>query len=47
MSIESIKYDLIKVLEKYDQKWVNYEDLYVRELMIIEAKARKYITDAI
>lgn len=34
-------------MENFDQKWVEYENLYVKELMVIEKEARKFITDAI
>ena len=39
--------EMTKALEIYDLNWANYEKLYVKELMSIEAEARKYITDAI
>ena len=39
--------EMTKALEIFDQSWANYEKLYVKELMSIEAEARKYITDAI
>jgi hypothetical protein len=38
---------MTKSLEIFDNNWANYEKLYVKELMSIEAEARKYITDAI
>lgn len=34
-------------LEGFDQAWVAYEQIYVLELMLIEADARRFITDAI
>jgi hypothetical protein len=34
-------------LEEFDKYWVNFEQLYVFELMLIEADARRFITDAI
>lgn len=39
--------EMTKALEIFDMNWANYEKLYVKELMNIEAEARKYITDAI
>ena len=47
LNIQSIKNDLKEILEKYDKNWIEYEDLYVRELMVIEAQARQLITNAI
>ena len=38
---------MTKALEIFDTNWANYEKLYVKELMSIEAEARKQITDAI
>jgi len=34
-------------LEAFDKYWVTFEQLYVFELMLIEADARRYITDAV
>lgn len=42
-----ITVEMTKALEIFDVNWANYEKLYVKELMSIEAEARKYITDAI
>lgn len=36
-----------KHLEEFDATWVAYEQIYVLELMLIEADARRYITEAI
>lgn len=36
-----------KHLEQFDSTWVNYEQIYVLELMLIEADARLFITEAI
>lgn len=36
-----------KHLEQFDQTWVGYEQIYVLELMLIEADARLFITEAI
>ena len=38
---------MTKALEVFDLNWADYEKLYVKELMSIEAEARKYITNAI
>jgi hypothetical protein len=34
-------------LEEFDRSWVEYEKIYVFELMLIEADARRFITEAI
>lgn len=39
--------DMAKHLEEFDQTWVAYEQIYVLELMLIEADARRFITEAI
>jgi hypothetical protein len=39
--------EMAKHLEDFDQIWVNYEQIYVLELMLIEADARLFITEAI
>lgn len=36
-----------KHLEEFDSTWTAYEQIYVLELMLIEADARRYITEAI
>ena len=41
--IEEIK----SMLEEFDTNWVEYEKLYVIELMLIEQDARRYIQEAI
>ncbi len=38
---------LIEILEEFDERWANYEHLYVRELMEIEEQARRFISEAI
>lgn len=38
---------MAKHLEDFDQTWVSYEQIYVLELMLIEADARRFITEAI
>jgi hypothetical protein len=39
--------DMAKHLEEFDSTWTAYEQIYVLELMLIEADARRYITEAI
>ena len=34
-------------MEAFDKYWVTFEQLYVFELMLIEADARRYITNAV
>jgi len=36
-----------KNLFEFDHTWVAYEQIYVLELMLIEADARRFITEAI
>jgi hypothetical protein len=38
---------MAKHLDEFDQTWVAYEQIYVLELMLIEADARRFITEAI
>lgn len=38
---------MVTILEEFDQSWVSYEQIYVLELMLIEADARLFITEAI
>ena len=40
-------HDLAAELEHFDIIWVNYEKLYVYELMKIEKDARRFIFEAI
>lgn len=47
ITIEYIMKELAKNLEVFDQTWVSYEQIYVMELMLIEADARLLITEAI
>ena len=47
ITIPYIMEDMAKHLEEFDQTWVSYEQVYVLELMLIEADARLLITDAI
>jgi len=39
--------EMAKHLEAFDRTWVSYEQIYVLELMLIEADARLFITEAI
>jgi deoxyhypusine synthase len=47
VTVQEIIDDMGKHLEEFDQTWVAYEQIYVLELMLIEADARRFITDAI
>lgn len=47
ITVQEIVEDMAKHLEEFDQTWVAYEQIYVLELMLIEADARRYITEAI
>ena len=47
ITIEEIIEDMAKHLEEFDNNWVSYEKIYVLELMLIEADARRFITEAI
>jgi hypothetical protein len=38
---------MAKHLEEFDATWVAYEQIYVLELMLIEADARRFVTEAI
>lgn len=47
ITIVYIMEEMAKHLENFDQTWVSYEQIYVLELMLIEADARLFITEAI
>jgi hypothetical protein len=47
ITVQDIMDDMSKHLEEFDQTWVAYEQIYVLELMLIEADARRFITEAI
>lgn len=47
ITLEEIRSDIKVNLEEFDKYWVTFEQLYVFELMLIEADARRFITDAI
>eukprot|EP00742_Colponemidia_sp_Colp-10_P001722 GILJ01001844.1.p1 GENE.GILJ01001844.1~~GILJ01001844.1.p1 ORF type:complete len:525 (-),score=85.05 GILJ01001844.1:95-1669(-) len=46
-NLPQLKDDLCVCLEDFDFTWAMFEQLYVFELMLIEADARRYITEAI
>lgn len=39
--------EMAKHLSQFDETWVGYEQIYVLELMLIEADARLFVTEAI
>jgi len=45
--LNEIIQEIIESLEEFDEIWVNYEKLYVFELMLIESDARRFVTQAI
>jgi len=47
ITVQNIIDDMCKHLDEFDQTWVAYEQIYVLELMLIEADARRFITEAI
>jgi hypothetical protein len=47
ITVQEIIDEMAKHLEEFDQTWVAYEQIYVLELMLIEADARRFITEAI
>jgi len=47
VTVQEIIEDMAKHLEEFDMTWVAYEQIYVLELMLIEADARRFITEAI
>jgi len=44
ITIVDVKEDMSKNLQDFDHTWVDYEKIYVLELMLIEADARRFIT---
>jgi hypothetical protein len=46
-TVDSIRDEIRQALEAFDTNWSSFERLYVNELMLIEADARQFITDAI
>jgi len=47
ITITYVMAEMAKHLENFDKTWVGYEQIYVLELMLIEADARLFITEAI
>jgi hypothetical protein len=47
ISVQRITEELKEELESFDETWVAFEKYYVLELMIIEADARRFITESI
>lgn len=47
ITIAYVMEEMARHLEQFDQTWVTYEQIYVLELMLIEADARLFITEAI
>lgn len=47
LTIVFVMEEMSRCLQIFDQTWVAYEQIYVLELMLIEADARLYITEAI
>jgi hypothetical protein len=47
ITIVYVMEEMARHLEQFDSTWVNYEQIYVLELMLIEADARLFITEAI
>jgi hypothetical protein len=45
--VQEVFDDMAGHLEGFDKSWVAYEQIYVLELMLIEADARRFVTDAI
>ena len=42
-----LKKEISNVLQEFDQIWVSFEKSYVKELMTIESKSRRFISKAI
>lgn len=47
VTVEQIKQEITDTLLDFDNLWVEFEQLYVHELMAIESDARRYIEQAI
>lgn len=47
ITVQDVIEEMSKNLQEFDHTWVNYEQIYVLELMLIEADARRFITEAI
>lgn len=46
-TVEEIREEIAQFLLEFDNMWVEFEQLYVHELMAIESDARRYIEEAI
>jgi hypothetical protein len=46
-TVEEIKTEISEILIEFDSVWVDFEQLYVHELMAIESDARRFIEEAI
>ena len=46
-TVDEIKEEISQFLQEFDNLWVDFEQLYVHELMAIESDARRYIEEAI
>jgi len=47
LTIVYVMEEMARHLEQFDATWIGYEQVYVLELMLIEADARLFITEAI
>ncbi len=47
ITVADIVEEMKNHLKDFDNTWVGYEQIYVLELMLIEADARRFITEAI
>ena len=46
-AVDLTKGDIVQCLQEFDALWVEFEQLYVHELMAIESDARRFIEEAI
>ena len=46
-TVDEIKDGISQFLQEFDNLWVNFEQLYIHELMAIESDARRHIEEAI
>lgn len=47
ITVQEVFDEMAENLQEFDHTWVAYEQIYVLELMLIEADARSFITEAI
>lgn len=47
ITVHDVLEEMSNNLQEFDNTWVAYEQIYVLELMLIEADARRFITEAI